>query len=310
MTCSPRLVSVAGVAVLVLAGCGKSTSSASPLFGKSPGDIVKASAVAAKQTSMRVDLSATVGFDTSKLAGQSADALSQLGKLAGSGLTLDGKGDIESAQRFQMTLNAKQLSDKAITVVGYDGKAYISVDGTHFYEGDLSSLTGGLAIDPAQITAFLDGVGSVSDKGATVQDGLQVEHFQATIDQSQLQKLITKQLGTSGDSTGLGQLLLQFFTFQGATVDDYVDPATGRIDRLGVRFGITIDFDKLTQAFGALGAGGAGSASSQIPHGQLTVNLDSSVHLYDYGAKISVQKPAVDPNAPKLPTGGGLFNLT
>jgi hypothetical protein len=307
---SVRFLSVAGVAAVALAGCG-SKSAGNVLSGKSPGDIVKASAAAAKQSSMRFELSATVGFDTSKLSGLSAGELGQLGKVAGNGLTLDGRGDIESAQRFQMTLNAKPLSDKPITVVAYDGKGYISVDSTHFYEGDLSGLTSGVQIDPSQITGFLDGVGTVSDKGPAAQDGLQVEHFQATLDQGQLEKLISKQLGTSSDSTGLGQLLLQFLTFQGATVDDYVDSATGRIDRLGVRFGITVDFDKLTQAFGALGAGGGGSASSQIPHGQLTVNLDSSVHLYDYGAKISVQKPTVDANAPKLNGGGGgLFGLT
>ena len=139
-------------------------------------------------------------------------------------------------------------------------------------------------------------------------EDLQIADVGLRIDAAQLQKLIAGQSGASPDTTGLGQLLQQFLTFKGATVDDYIDTTTAKVDRIKVRFGISIDFDKLGQVFGALGNSG-GASASPIPHGQLTVDLDFGLHLYDYGAKITVQKPTVDPNAPELPggvLGGGL----
>jgi hypothetical protein len=305
-----RSLSTAAIAAVTLVACGSSsTSRANAFAGRSPADVVKASAVAAQQATMRFDLAATIGFDTSKVSGLSPSEQNQFGRI-GSGVSFTGKGEIESPQRVRMTLSAKPLVPNDVTVVLYDGKGYISLDGSRFSEGDVKSLTNGFQIDPTQITKFLDGAGSVTDQGQTVQDGQQVEHLQATIDTAQLQKLIAGQSGASPDASGLAQVFLQFITFKGATVDDYVDITTAKIDRLNVHFGISLDFDKLGQVFGALG-GSSGASPSSIPHGQLTVNLTFGLHLYDYGATITVQKPTVDPNAPQLPSGGGgLFNLT
>lgn len=301
-----RCVALAAIAATALVGCGGHGAS-NAIANKRPVDVVLASGQAAEAGSLRFDLDAKIGIDTSKLTGLPAGAAAGLG-LVGNGLTFTGHADVENPQRVHLVLDMKAPVNQQITAVTYDGKSYVSLDGTNFYEADVKQATSG--IDASQLLKVLGQVGAVKDLGQAQQDGLTVEHYQATLDPAQVLKLFEQQAGGNSSAQGLGAFFQQLFSFSGGTVEDYVDSATGKIDRLGVTFGIAIDFDKLKGAFSGLGGSQGGSSLSQAPGGQMSITITANLHLFDYGASIKVTKPAnISPGAPKLGTGG-LFGLT
>ena len=61
------------------------------------------------------------------------------------------------------------------------------------------------------------------------------------------------------------------------------------------------DFSKISSLFGA--TPGA-NLKKTGPGGTLDFDVAVSAHLHDYGAKITIRKPTVDPTAPKPPSGG------
>ena len=226
------------------------------------------------------------------------------------GVSLTGTGEQESAQRVRMTMSLKPLLTQQVTAVAYDGSAYVSLDGSRFSAvPSLRGLSGGFGATPNDLTQYLQGLTSVRDLGSTQQDGQTVEHLQATLDQSVLQKALS-QAGAQASGTGagqpgqLGQLFTQFFQLQGGTVDAYVLPSNGQLDRVDVSMKVAIDFDRLKQVVGGLAGGSATNAGAQIPGGSLGMTVDVGVHYQDYGAAITVHKPTVDPNAPSIPSNG------
>jgi len=286
MRASLRLAASACTVSVVAAACGGGSSSSSAIANLSPKDIIKVSAQQAQQNSLRFDLTAKIGIDTSHLG---AAAGNLPGLLAG-GIQLNGHGEQESAQRERLSMSLAPLLAQPIVAVLYDGTAYVALDGTHFTSvGSLKQLTGGFGTTPGDLKDYLGSLGSVSDLGTTQLDGMTVEHLRAGIDKSYLDKAL---------SGAQGQQLRQFIDFQGGTVDAYVVPQTGRLDRVNAHIALTFNLSAL---FGAIGGQAAPPQG-----GNLGVTVDYSVHLFDYGASITITRPTVDPNAPKVP-GGGLF---
>ena len=291
MPASLRLAACACVAGAVVA-CGGGSSPSSAIANLSPQDIIKASAQQAQQNSLRFDLSAKFGIDTSHLVNANSNLL---GPLAG-GIQLTGHGDQESAQRERVTMLLAPLLTQQIVAVLYDGTSYVSLDGSRFAQyGSLRQLTGGFGTTPSDLKDYLGSLASVSDMGTTQIDGMTVEHLRAGIDKSYIDRAL---------AGSQAQQLRRFIDFQGGTVDAYVVPQTGRLDRVNAHLGLSFNLSAL---FGAIGGQ---APPTQLPSGSLGVAVDYSVHLFDYGAKITVTKPTVDPNAPKVPSGGLFGSLT
>jgi hypothetical protein len=305
MRFSLRPLALAGAAALLVTACGGSKASSSAISGLSPQDIVKVSAQSLQQGSLRYTFELKLGFDASKLTGLTAKDQSDFNKVL-AGFHFTGKGEQESPTRVHLTLSMQPIVPQDITVVLYDDKAYYSLDGKSFGESDVSKLTGGLSVNPKDFSKLLDGLGGVKDLGQTQQDGLTVEHLQVTLDSSFLDKALGELGGASSGSNPFGEIFKEFVSFTGGTIDLYVLPDNAGLERESASFAMRLDFDKLRTAFGGLGSG---TSSSGIPGGSLGVSVSVNAHFFDQGAKISVTKPTVDPNAPELPggvLGGGL----
>ncbi|MGH7749250.1 MAG: hypothetical protein ACREQ5_31465, partial [Candidatus Dormibacteria bacterium] len=224
------------------------------------------------------------------------------------GYTLTGKLDQESPQRLQLSVTLQPDYNNAVIVV-YDGSTLYSKDGTHFAAaGQLSSLTAGIGITPSDLTTYLGFLGDLKDLGSTTQDGITVEHYQAVIDQNVLDQVLGASVSSQGTNlNGFADIFKQFITVKTGTIDVYVDPGTANLDRVDMKLQFSFDFSRISGLFG--GTSPAPKAKKG-PGGTLDFDVAVSDHLHDYGAKITIKKPAVDPSAPKPPSGGLFGGLT
>ncbi|HEY6377896.1 MAG TPA: hypothetical protein VI316_01825, partial [Candidatus Dormibacteraeota bacterium] len=232
----------------------------------------------------------------------------------------------ESAGRQRLTVTIKLATQThTATVVNYDGQVFYSVDGGGFAAGQAPKQLGaGLGAALSQPAKYLDSLPGFEDKGPAEQDGVSVERYNATIDQSLVGKLIAGALaGTSAQSKAAGGaqfaallqgLLQQLVHIDSGTADVYVRAGDGRLDRATVVTALTIDLAKAGAILGGLqalspaGKGAGPAAAPALPGGQVHLDLSLTTHLYDYGAPITVARPTVDPNAPSLQApGAGLF---
>jgi hypothetical protein len=296
---SARLLLAAGIAAAVLPSCGSSSA----ITGLSPKDIVKLSAQKVTQQSLRADLSGRFIVDASHLTGVSAADLKRFGAAA-NGYTLSGKVEQESPRRLKVNVTLQPDYDNS-TIVVYDGQTYYSKDGRRFAAaGPLSSLTAGIGITPGDLTNDLGYVGDLKDLGSTTQDGMTVEHLQAAIDQNVLDQVLSASVSAQSPNpnlSGLADIFKRFITVRTGTLDVYVDPATANLDRVDMKVQFSFDFTKIATLFG-----GTASPTPRKtgPGGTLDFDVAVGSHLHDYGAKITVTKPTIDPTAPKPPSGG------
>jgi hypothetical protein len=295
---SAHLLVAAGTVVAILCGCGGSSSAIS---GLAPKDVVKLTSQRVAQQSLRADLNGRFIVDASHLTGVPPSQLKQFG-VAANGYTLTGKEDQETPKRLQLVVTLQPDYDNA-TIVVYDGQTYYSKDGTRFASaGQLSSLTAGIGITPGDLTTYLGFLSDLKDLGSATQDGITVEHYQAAIDQSVLDQVLGASVSSQGGNlNGLSDLFKQFITVRDGTLDVYVDPATANLDRVDMKLRFLFDFSRISNLFGSTPNASAKKAG---PGGTLDFDVAVGAHLHDYGAKITVKKPTVDPTAPKPPTGG------
>ena len=108
-------------ALLALAACGSPSTATS---ASSPAQIVQAATHQLDSTSQHFTVAGDVTLDTSELRHVAGFDLSQLQPF-----TITGDGEAESASRAQVVLHAEGHS---VTVVSYDGSAWVSADGAHF----------------------------------------------------------------------------------------------------------------------------------------------------------------------------------
>ena len=153
--------------------------------------------------------------------------------------------------------------------------------------------------------SYLD---NVRDLGPTVRNGQRVEHLQGTMGSDYLDKLMAR----FGAGPGVMQRVLQVakgaMTVQGGTVDAYVRTADGHLYEMDTDARFAMDMARmmaaLMQTFGGQLSGGTGGMPAVS--GLVRMSESMTATFSDYGAKITVTKPAVDPNAPGLgPMFGG-----
>jgi hypothetical protein len=170
----------------------------------------------------------------------------------------------------------------------------------------------GLPVSPSDAATVLKDLGNVQDQGATLRNGTTTEHMRAAIPADYVSKQFSKISGTGQLSQAMQQLstvIQGSMRLKDGTVDAYVRQSDGRLDSMDTHVVIDIDMGKfiaaLMQAFGgSLPSGG----SNSVPNvsGSLAIAETVTEQFTGYGAKVTVTKPTVDPNAPTLP-GGGLF---
>jgi hypothetical protein len=117
-----------------------------------------------------------------------------------------------------------------------------------------------------------------------------------------LDQVLGASVSTQGSNlNNFSDIFKQFITVKAGTIDVYVDPATANLDRVDMRLQFAFDFSKISGLFGATASP---AAKPKGPGGTLDFDVVVGAHLHDYGAKITVKKPVVDPSAPKPPAGG------
>jgi hypothetical protein len=267
----------ASVAVAVLAGCGQS---ADALTGVSPAQAVSRAASRATAGSFRVDTAQTITFDASGLSaaarqGFGAGTRSQHQTI---------KENVESAKRLGGVLSTDTRS--GIHIVLYDGTVYVSPDGKDYREAPVFQ---GLAdtFSTHQVQEYADHITRLRDRGRSTQDGVDTERFDGTLDPGYLATLSTKLLGSLfsglGAPSGLAGTISQAIHYDRADVTFYVDRASGSLVREASIADVSLDFDRLAALSGR---------STPGLGGVLKVGTDGSTHLYDYGARITVPRPA------------------
>ena len=295
------IAAVTAIGVAGLAGCGRSSA----ISGLSPAQAVQQATAKFSNQSLKFDLDGKISIDSSKLRGD-AQVQDQL-KAFGSGVTVTGTGAEENPQRVQLVMHITPQLDKPVTVVAYDGTAYAALDGTHFADaGSLKSVTGGIGVTPGDVSTYLSNLGNVQDKGSERIDNLDTEHYQVALDQSFLQKALGQ--ASQGQSPNpFASIFEQLVQFTGGAIDVWVNQADGTLDRTKVAFTLSFDLDKLSQLFGGLAQGSGATGSSGTPSGSVGIGLNLDLFAHDYGSPVTIAKPVVDPNAPKLPGGLNLF---
>jgi len=298
-----KLGAAASAAVLV-AGCGGATN---VLQGKSAAQIVKLAGTQLAGKSFRMTLHGKVSFDTSGLQGVPADAMGSLDS-AMKNLTIEGTADVQDTRHLRLNVTLQPLLDKPIVVVLYDGHAYVSENGGKSFSDAGQLNLQGLPVSPADIISQLGDAVGAKDLGTTTHNGTRVEHLHATLSADSLEKMLDR-FG-SGQMQQLGGLIKQVLTVKDGNLDLYVRTQDGLLDATQSTGQFSIDLGKLMgmlmQAFG--GQLPAGADASQVG-GTMTLTENVATEYGDYGARISIAKPTVDPTAPKLPSGGLFGNL-
>jgi hypothetical protein len=256
--------------------------------------------------SYRMAIQGTVSMDASGVHGLPQDTLDQMTSAMRS-FTMTGKGDVQNGQRLRMTmsLSMPSLGDKTFAAVLYDGHYYISLNGdNHFAHAGTLNLQG-IAATPNDVKSLLSSATDVKDLGATVHDGQHVEHLRATLGPNYLSDLFGKISG-SGSGAAVVQQMREFMTkvmqVTDGTLDVYQRTLDGRVEDVDSNVSMTMDMGKLVSTL-VNRYGGQIPSGSNIPQvsGVVVMKVAGSDRFTDYGAKITVSKPTVDPNAPGLP---------
>jgi len=301
-----RLAATGLAAVLAVSACGTTDV----LHGKSASQIVQLASTSVNNGSYRMTMHGTISVDASSVTGLPPSAVSQISSLL-KGATLDGTADVQSPQRLRVTMTMKPVFAKQVVMVLYDGAAYFSEDGGKTF-GDAGSFDfSGLPASPADQVALLKDLGqTLQDRGSTTRNGVSVEDIHATLNNDYVTQLFSKLSAGSGQTSQLfkqlGPLFAQAVSLKDSTIDAFVGTADGRMQSSVSNITLSIDMGKLlgalAQAFGGQ-AGGAPGLSGV--GGAMVLKEDVTATFSDYGAKISITKPTVDPNAPAFPGGGG-----
>jgi len=297
-----RIAAASAAAGLAVTACGGSTN---VLQGKSTQQIVTLASTSITQSSYHMTVHGTLSVDASSVQGVPEQELNQFGA-ALKNLTVDGSGDVQSAQRMRFTITLKPVVDKPIQVVLYDGGAYVSQDGGKTFADAGSFDFSGLPASPAELSAILKDLGSPQDQGSQTRDGQSVEKLHAAIGQDFISKVLS-QMNGGAQAQQFAALFAQVMTVKNGSVDLFVRHSDGKLDAANTSATLAIDMARLIGAL-AQAFGGQLPIDASGVSGSLVLSEAVSSTFSNYGEKVSISKPTVDPNAPGLPSGaGGLF---
>src|SRR5258708_135144 len=197
-----RLAAAALAAGLAVTACGGSTN---VLQGKSPDQIIKLDSTSITSSSYHMALHGALTFDASGITGLPPGTLDQLtGSMKN--MTLDGSGDVQDTTHARFSMTMKPLVDKAIQMVIFADHVYMSEDSGATW-ADLGSFDfSGLPVSPRDAVHQLKDLGTLQDQGATVRNGVSVEHMHATLPADFISKQFSK-IGGSGQLSQQAQQL-------------------------------------------------------------------------------------------------------
>ena len=300
----PARTAATGVAAALLAAtaaCG----SGNALQGLSPGQIVTLASSKVTGQSYRMAISATESFDASGVHGLPAGMLQQMSGSLPS-FRISGSGEVQNSQRIRvaMTLSLPTVGDRKVVAVAYDGHYYTSIDGGRTFADAGTLSLQGVASTPDDVKALLQGATDVKDLGTTVHDGERVEHLRANLGKDYFNHLFDSFIGSGSAAAAMQQvrtLFAQVITISTSSLDIYVRTLDGRIEATDMHAVMSLDMGKLVSLLTGQYGGRipSGSHVSDVS-GAVVLTLSGTTRFTDYGAKIAVSKPTVDPNAPSL----------
>jgi hypothetical protein len=269
----PLRLLVVSAAAVAAAGCGQAHDA---LSGLSPAQAVSRAAARAGQGGFRVDTTQAITLDASQLPAAAQQGFGGRTRTQHQTVT----EDVESPRRLAGVLSTDSRS--GIHMVVYDGTVYLSADGTRYEQAPTALQTLTDTLSTRQIQDYASHLGQVRDRGRAVEDGVETERYDGTLDAGYLTTLSDRLLGSlvpAGLASSLGQAL----HYDRADVTLYVVRASGALEREVSTADVSVDLGRLTAQAG----GGASSLQ-----GTLRVDTNASSHLHDYGARISVSRPA------------------
>jgi hypothetical protein len=174
----------------------------------------------------------------------------------------------ENAQRISVTLTGyflgQQFSDM---VVAYDGSLYESVDAGHTFKRIPAHVPLDDTYNQEDALNAIEAVYDVSDQGSEVTDGLTVEEYSGTLDRNKLEAVVQARLHKLGVNTA--EIAKELSSLTGS-IDATID-GSGRLVTEEVTFDTTMHC-------------GCGRT--------VALHEDVRGHFYDYGAAITVPRPA------------------
>jgi hypothetical protein len=302
-----RLAATGLATAVALGACGSGTNI---LHGKSAKQIVQLASSSVDNGSYHMTLHGVISIDTSGVTGVPAAAMDQFAALL-KGATFDGVAEVQNPKRMKVTMTMKPLTDKQVVMVLYDGSTFVSMDGGKTYADAGSFDFKGLPLAPSDQVALLQQTAdSVQDQGTTTRNGVSVEHLHAVLGQDYVNKVLGQ--AGSGQSDPQMQQVMQLFSqvmsIRNASADAYVGTADGYLRGEDVHATIAMDMGKLIRVLSqAFGGSLPGSEDASSVGGAMVMSEAVTTNYSDYGSRITVTKPTVDPKAPSLPGGGGLF---
>jgi len=296
-----KLAATGIAAGLLTTACGG--GAANVLAGLTPSQVITLAGSKVTTQSYRMAVNGTVAIDASQVQGMPPGALQQLSGILKS-FSVSGNADVQSAQRLRMamTISVPQASGKQFVAVLYDGAYYLSLDGGRtFADGGGFNLKG-VAASPTDVKSLLTGTVNPKNLGTTVHDGQSVEHIQASLGTNYFNDVIDKFSGSGGAAAAANQfrgLIKQIMSVRSGTVDAYVRTLDGRVESATSHVVIALDMGRLMSTL-MQSFGGRIPPGTTLPHvtGSMLMTVDGTDRFSDYGARITVSKPTVDPDAP------------
>ena len=296
-----KLAATGIAAALLATACGATNV----LLGKTPDQIVQLASSRVTGESYRMTMGETTTVDASGVEGMPSSMLDAMTS-AMSGITISGRGEVQSAQRMTMNMTTSAAGKTVkMQAVMYDGHFYIALNGDNRF-ADAGTLNfQGAAATPDDIKQLLTNATAVKDLGPTVHDGQRVDHLSAMLGSDYISSVLNKVTGSGSGADAIkaiAGLLKDVFTIRDATLDVYVRDVDGRVEAVSSHMTMAMDMGKfVAKLIGQYGGRpGAGSGLGNVT-GALVMKITGTNNFSDYGAKITVTKPTVDPNAPSLP---------
>lgn len=263
----------AALAAVGIAACGGTGSSST-----SPKQALLLAAEHTTGHSLRLDATVAENF------GASGPQAAQLASINGQNITLTMHFDVQNSRRVGGTVSTT-VAGRAITVLVrlYDDSAYVSMDGGATWKTvpfDSAKLK---QYSTDSVLQYLHDVGTVTDEGPGTADGVSVERYHATLDGTKITGLMRSELAAL--QSPLFQRLLDAIRFRSGSVDATVDHQ-GRVVTEAGAFAVSMDL---------------GAVQSSLKGTQMLIHATVNAHLHDYGASISVSKPANVSGSVNLP---------
>jgi hypothetical protein len=317
---APLLAVLAALAMA--SGCGSPQVGGAPassgIAGLAPADAVRLAGQRIAAQPVRFVVGESVTFDTGELRRAGSFDLAQVRPF-----DISGEGVAESGSRAQVTLHASGASATggSLTLVTYDGAAWISTDGARFRGiASPADVTGGIVSSSAILDQFLSGLQGTSDAGQSVEAGVVLEDLHTDLDPTAFGGPFTRayaqafSAGAADAAAQCGCPLPDDFAkvvagatyYKAGSLDVYVHQDSGHIDRVVADLSLALDFDRMAQEVGAVCACQLG-----LPSGSLVTRMKVTMTFQDAGGAVTIHPPHSDPTAPAPHAeSGGIAGFT